>query len=49
MAFWAAVVTLMLGLLGLFAADPSTLLVGVAEIAAVVGMFTLICAAEALN
>jgi hypothetical protein len=49
MALWTAVVTLVLGVVSFAAADPSTVLVGAAEIIAVLGMFALICAAEALN
>jgi hypothetical protein len=49
MALWAAVVALVLGLLMIVTADPSTVLVSVGEIVAVLAMFTLICAAEASN
>lgn len=47
MAVWAAVVALLLGLLSYLAGDVWTLLEGAAEVLAVVGLFTLICAAEA--
>ncbi len=49
MAVWAAVVALGLGALGIVTGDPSSMLAGAAELLAVVALFTLICAAEALN
>jgi hypothetical protein len=49
MAMWAAVTALALGLLTYLAGDVSTLLSGLAELGAVLALFTLVCAAEALN
>lgn len=48
MMFWAAVVALVSGAVA-YAGDLSSTLVGFAEIVGVVGLFTLICAAEAFS
>ena len=48
-AWAAAVVALILGLVTYLPGDPSTVLYGAAEIGGVVALFTLICAAEAWN
>ena len=49
MSVWAAVITLALGGATYFAEDPSAMLFNLAELGAVVGVFTLVCAAEAWN
>jgi hypothetical protein len=50
MVAWAAAVfALLVGVLAYFAADPSAVLQGAAEIAGVVALFMLICATEAWN
>jgi hypothetical protein len=47
MAVWAAVIAATLGTLGYLAGDLPAVLSGLAEVAAVAGLFALICAAEA--
>lgn len=49
MSIWAAVITLVLGGAAFLADDPSAMLFNLAELGAVVGVFTLVCAAEAWN
>ena len=49
MVLWAALTALALVLLTYLAGDVSTFLSGLAEVAAVLALFTLVCAAEALN
>jgi hypothetical protein len=49
MSIWAAVIALVLGCLAYFTDDPSTMLFNVAELGAVIGVFALVCAAEAWN
>jgi hypothetical protein len=49
MSIWAAILTLVVAALALLVADPPTLLAGLGEIAAVVTLFALVCAAEAWN
>jgi hypothetical protein len=49
MSVWAAVVTLVVAAAAYLAGDPTTLLSGVAEIVAVLTLFTLVCMGEALN
>jgi hypothetical protein len=51
MALWAGVVALMLAIVALFGPplDYAFILRSVVELGAVVGVFTLICAAEASN
>ena len=47
MSIWAAVIALVLGCLAYFTDDASTMLFNVAELGAVIGVFALVCAAEA--
>ncbi len=49
MSIWAAVVTLVMAVAAYLAGDPMTLLSGVAELAVVLALFALVCAAEAWN
>ncbi|HEY8382760.1 MAG TPA: hypothetical protein VIL09_11490 [Microvirga sp.] len=49
MTVWAAVMTFVFGTLAYLAGDSSALLMGAAELTAVIGLFALVCAAEALN
>jgi hypothetical protein len=49
MSIWAAVITLVLGGATYLVEDPSTMLFNLAELGAVIGVFTLVCAAEAWN
>lgn len=49
MSVWAAVVTLVVAAAAYLAGDPTTLLSGIAEIVAVLALFTLVCMGEALN
>lgn len=49
MTVWAAIITLVFGTLAYLAGDSSALLAGVAELTAVIGLFALVCTAEALN
>jgi hypothetical protein len=49
MSIWAAVLTLVLAVVAYLAGDPATLLSGVAELAVVLALFALVCAAEAWN
>jgi hypothetical protein len=49
MSIWAAVIALVLATFAFFAEDPSAMLFNVAELGAVIGVFALVCTAEALN
>jgi hypothetical protein len=49
MIVWAAIVALILSVVTFFAADPSTVLYGIAELTGVFALFALVCAAEAMN
>jgi membrane protein YqaA with SNARE-associated domain len=49
MSIWAAVVMLVLAVAAYLAGDPMTLLSGVAELAVVLALFALVCAAELWN
>ncbi|HEX2136016.1 MAG TPA: hypothetical protein VHG30_08960 [Microvirga sp.] len=48
MSIWAAVLAL-LAAVGALWADPMTVVSGAAEVAAVLALFTIVCAAEAWN
>jgi hypothetical protein len=49
MGIWAAVVAVVIGCVAYLSDDTSAMLFNVAELGAVVGVFTLVCAAEAWN
>ncbi len=49
MAVWSAIVAVAVGALGYLTGDLTGLLSGLVEIGLVVGLFALICAAEAYN
>ena len=49
MSIWAAVVALVMAVAAYLFGDPMTLLSGVAELAVVLTLFALVCAAEAWN
>jgi hypothetical protein len=49
MSFWAGVVALVVAVAACLAGDATTLLSGLAEIGAVLALFTIVCAAEAWN
>jgi hypothetical protein len=49
MSIGAAVVAVAVALVAYVVGDPGMLLSGLAEVAAVVGLFALVCAAEAWN
>jgi hypothetical protein len=49
MVTWASIVALITALVAFLASDLSSLLTGVAELAAVTALFALVCAAEAFN
>ncbi len=50
MTLWASLIALALGLFAAVTSEPNTaMLRSLVELAAVVGVFTLICAAEASN
>jgi hypothetical protein len=49
MISWAAVVALGLAAVTYLTGDPSMVLSGLAELAGVLALFTLVCAAEAWN
>jgi hypothetical protein len=49
MSIWAAVIALVVGIFMYFSEDPAAMLFNVAELGAVIGVFALVCAAEALN
>jgi hypothetical protein len=48
MMFWAAIIALATGAFA-YMGDPSSTLVSLAEVAGVIALFTLICAAEAFS
>ena len=48
MLAWATVVALVLGVIS-YVADPSAVIINVAELAGVVALFALVCAAEAFS
>ncbi|WP_210485611.1 hypothetical protein [Microvirga antarctica] len=49
MATWATIVALTTGVAAYLASDFPSLLTGAGELAAVVALFALVCAAEAFN
>jgi hypothetical protein len=51
MALWASLIALLIGSFAVFAGEPNytAILRSVLELGAVIGVFTLICAAEASN
>jgi hypothetical protein len=49
MITWASIVALITALVVFLSSDISSLLTGIAELAAVVALFALVCAAEAYN
>ena len=49
MLSWAAIVAFVLGLVTYLAGDLTVVLSGAAELAAVIALFALVCAAEAFN
>lgn len=49
MITWASIIALITGVIAYFASDLSSILTGAAELAAVIALFALVCAAEALN
>ena len=49
MITWATIVALIMGMVAYLASDLSSVLTGAAELVAVVALFALVCAAEALN
>ncbi len=49
MIVWASVVALILGGLTYFLSEPAMLLLNLAELVGVLGLFALVCAAEAFN
>jgi hypothetical protein len=49
MITWATIVTLATGAIAYFSGDPSSILMGLAELGGVIALFTLVCAAEAFN
>jgi hypothetical protein len=49
MITWASIVALITAVVAFLTSDLSSLLTGMAELAAVIALFTLVCAAEAFN
>jgi hypothetical protein len=49
MSIWATVIALLLGGATYLSEDPSAMLFNLAELGAVIGVFALVCAAEAWN
>jgi hypothetical protein len=49
MIAWASIVALITALVAFLSSDISSLLTGMAELAAVTALFALVCAAEAFN
>jgi hypothetical protein len=49
MALWAALLAIALGLWTYLAEDPTAVMVTIAELGGVIGLFALVCAAEAWN
>jgi hypothetical protein len=46
---WATIVALATGAFSYVGSDPSSILLGLAELGGVIALFTLICAAESYN
>ncbi|HZH53254.1 MAG TPA: hypothetical protein VEZ16_15395 [Microvirga sp.] len=49
MVIWAAIIALVLSGLAIVNSDPSSILMSLAELGAVVALFTLVCATESLS